>query len=199
MRNPGMGCLLVAIAAAAGCNQSAGHRAQENPQEVAQAAATFLAAICSENDEQMFNMLTVDARAALKAKGMSPQLPSSGSTSFEVGEIEMVDEAAHVMSKWYDQLPDGTRDMTEVLWMLRKETNGWRVAGMAMKVYDDQPGVILNFEDPDDMIRKLDLISQEDQSAAPRPTPRRLRAIRRRTPGANCASSELARKTSFFP
>jgi hypothetical protein len=162
-----MVCALLASAAAlAGCNQSAKRAGQEAPADVAKAATTFLSAICSENEEQMFNMLTVEARSALKAKGMSPQLPSSGSTSFELGEIELVEGGAHVMSKWFDQLPDGSRDITEVLWMLRKEDHGWRVAGMAMKVYDDQPGVILNFEDPDDMIRKLDLIAQEDERRA---------------------------------
>ncbi len=78
----------------------------------------------------------------------------------------MVDGGAHVMTKWYDRMEDGSRDTTEVLWMLRNETKGWRVAGMAMRVYDDQPAAILNFEDPDDMTRVLDLIAQEDERRA---------------------------------
>ncbi len=165
MRSPGMVCLLLAIGAAAtGCNKLPGFGGKTPAP--GDAAAEFLSAICSRNHDQMFAMLTADARSALKAHGMSPQLPSSGATSFEVGEVEMVEGGAHVMTKWYDQLEDGTREMTEVLWMLRQEQPGWRVAGMAMRVYDDQPAVILNFEDPDDMTRKLDLIAQEDERRA---------------------------------
>ena len=89
--------------------------------------------------------------------------PSSGTTSFEVGETEQVEGGAHVASKWIEQAEDGSRQVTEVLWVLRQEASGWRVAGMAMKVFDDLPAVVLNFEDPDDMIRKLDLIAQEDE------------------------------------
>jgi hypothetical protein len=171
MRNPGIGCLLLAVAGGlTGCNKSdapAGHAvsgaAAAAPDK---AVSAFLSAICSQNENQMFALLTEDARTGLKAKGISPQLPSSGTTSFEVGEMEQVEGGAHVASKWIEQANDGSRQVTEVLWMLRQEPAGWRVAGMAMKVFDDLPAVILNFEDPDDMIRKLDLIAQEDERRA---------------------------------
>jgi hypothetical protein len=48
-----------------------------------------------------------------------------------------------------------------VIWFLRKEATGWRVAGIAMKVFDDQPPVLYNFEDQDDMDRKMQLIGEE--------------------------------------
>jgi hypothetical protein len=166
MRNPGMVFLLLAIAGGlSGCNnnKAAGPGKAGGSAAPADAVGKFLTAICSADQNTMFAMLTDEARAALKAHNMSPQLPSSGTTSFELGEIEMVEGGAHVMTKWYDQMEDGSRDTTEVLWMLRQEKPGWRVAGMAMRVYDDQPAVILNFEDPDDMTRVLDLIAQEDE------------------------------------
>ncbi len=157
--------MLSIIAGLAGCNKIPGLGGSKAATPAA-AVADFLSAICAQNNEKMFALLTPDACASLKARDMSPQLPSSGTTSFEVGQTEMVDGGAHVMTKWFDQLPDGSRAATEVLWMLREEKSGWRVAGMALRVYDDQPAVILNFEDPDDMTRKLDLIAQEDERRA---------------------------------
>ncbi len=146
-----IGLLLVMVAATSGCSKLAGAGKKGGAATPGDAVHTFLTAICSADEPAMFGMLTDDACKALKSHNMSPQLPSSGSTSFEIGEVEMVDGGAHVMTKWFDRLEDGTRDTTEVLWMLRQEQGGWRVAGMAMRVYDDQPAAILNFEDPDDM------------------------------------------------
>ena len=167
MRNPGMVFLLLAIAGGlSGCNKSASPGKERSLPPPVQAVGKFLQAICSADRDGMFAMLTDEARTALKAHNMSPQLPSSGTTSFELGQAELVDGGAHVMTKWFDQMEDGSRDTTEVLWILREEKQGWRVAGMAMRVYDDQPAAILNFEDPDDMTRVLDLIAQEDERRA---------------------------------
>ena len=111
MRGPRIVCVLLAVAAAAaGCNKIPGFGGKTaGPGE---AVAEFLNAVCAQNQDKMFGMLTTDARGALKSHDMSPQLPSSGTTSFEVGEIEMVEGGAHVMSKWYDQMEDGTSAMT---------------------------------------------------------------------------------------
>jgi hypothetical protein len=159
-----MVCLVLAIAGGMlGCNKSAGTGKSGGPSE---AVGQFLTAICSADQDTMFAMLTDEARTALKSHNMSPQLPSSGTTAFEILQVETVEGGAHVMTKWFDQMEDGSRDTTEVLWMLRQEKAGWRVAGMAMRVYDDQPAAILNFEDPDDMTRVLDLIAQEDERRA---------------------------------
>ncbi len=167
MRNSGLICLLLAVAGGvSGCSKLDGSGKTGGSGAPATAVSTFLKAICAADEPTMFAMLTAEARTALKSHNMSPQLPSSGSTSFEIGEVEMVEGGAHVMTKWYDRMEDGTRDTTEVLWMLRQESGGWRVAGMAMRVYDDQPAAILNFEDPDDMTRVLDLIAQEDERRA---------------------------------
>jgi hypothetical protein len=158
-----VGLVLAIAGGLAGCNKAAGPGKGDGSSAPAEAVGKFLTAICSADEKSMFALLTDEARSALKAHNMSPQLPSSGTTSFQIGEVEMVEGGAHVMTKWFDRMEDGSQDMTEVLWMLRQEKSGWRVAGMAMRVYDDQPAAILNFEDPDDMTRVLDLIAQEDE------------------------------------
>jgi len=44
----------------------------------------------------------------------------------------------------------------EIVWVLRREKEGWRLAGMATELVPGQEPQFLNFEDPDDMIRKRD-------------------------------------------
>jgi hypothetical protein len=38
--------------------------------------------------------------------------------------------------------------------VLRRQPEGWRVAGMAAVLLEGQPKQFLNFEDPEDMLRK---------------------------------------------
>ena len=73
----------------------------------------------------------------------------------------MVDGGAHVASDWSDVGPDGHMHTDRIVWILRKETEGWRIAGMASKVFPDRPPVILNFEDPEDMMRQQQMAEEE--------------------------------------
>jgi hypothetical protein len=60
-----------------------------------------------------------------------------------------------------DKGPTGEDVKMEVVWFLRQEQPGWRIAGIAMKVFPDLPAVLYNFEDMDDMQRKAELVEQE--------------------------------------
>ena len=101
MRSSRMICLLLAVAGAvSGCSQLAGSGKKAGSATPAEAVHTFLTAICSADEPVMFALLTGEARTALKSHNMSPQLPSSGSTSFEIVAVEMVDGGAHVMTNW---------------------------------------------------------------------------------------------------
>ena len=51
---------------------------------------------------------------------------------------------------------------TNIVWVLRGEPEGWRVVGMVSQVYADQPPLILNFEDPDDMPYKKQLLDEAE-------------------------------------
>lgn len=60
---------------------------------------------------------------------------------------------AHVSSVWTETFEDG-EETYEIIWALRRQPEGWRVAGMAMQLVPDQPPQFLNFEDPEEMLRK---------------------------------------------
>ena len=125
------------------------------------AVEKFLLAVRAGNEEQAAAMLTPMARQ--KTAEMNMNLPAASETAkFEVGEVEMVsDDGAHVASEWTDVDDEGQPHTDSVVWILRKEKEGWRVAGMAAKVFEDELPIILNFEDPEDMVRKQKLAEAE--------------------------------------
>jgi hypothetical protein len=151
-------CLPVALVSV-GCGKSNSPSTDASgPDKVVK---SFLQAVCSCNEQQMFELLTDDARKGLKENGLSPGIEPSDSTTFEVTEFEMVDDGAHVGSYWIESYENGTKHKTPVVWKVHKEHGGWRVAGMAMRVFDDMRPIELNFERPDEMIRTQQLIDQE--------------------------------------
>ncbi len=157
--------LLVALAGVTGCGKSAGPDAAANAKSAADSPdrtlAIFLKAICSNDQETMFDMLTVAARDALRERGMSPGMNASDDATYEVLEFEYVEEGAHVACNWVEKQENGTPLKTPVIWIMHKEPAGWRVSGMAMRVFDDMRPVTFNFEDPVDMVHKQELIDQE--------------------------------------
>ena len=75
-----------------------------------------------------------------------------------VGEAQ---DLAHVGTTWTDVDAEGFKTTENVVWVVRLDPEGWRVVGMAMRVFDDMPPLLLNFEDPEDMLAKQELVAQE--------------------------------------
>jgi hypothetical protein len=151
-----------------GCGNSdqpaGGSQANAASQEGPDAAVfKFLEAVRKGNDADASNMLTKVAQQ--KTKEMNLVLAPAGSTtaSVAVGEVRLIgQDGAHVSSTWTDVGDDGKTPITEeFVWMVRKDPEGWRIAGMAVQVFEDQPPLLLNFEDPDDMERKQRLVEEE--------------------------------------
>jgi hypothetical protein len=157
--------VLLTLAGATGCGTSGGSGAATQEKPAADGPdrplAVFLKAICSNDQDTMFAMLTAAARDALRERDMSPGMNASDDASYEVLEFEYVEEGAHVACNWVEKQEDGTPMKTPVIWIMHKEPDGWRVAGMAMRMFDDMPPVTFNFEDPVDMVHKQELINQE--------------------------------------
>jgi hypothetical protein len=155
------------LTALVGCSQSSAKpesKAAAGPEEAgpAKVIAEFMDALKTGNTAKASDLLTPTARQKTEEAKLEVGLPASKSATFEVGEVEMIeDDGAHVASTWTDRHEDGDERTDKIVWILRKETIGWRVAGMAMKIFDDAMPLILNFEDPADMLRKQQLAEQE--------------------------------------
>lgn len=124
----------------------------------------FLEAVRTGNDDQAASMLTQVARQKTAEENLVVAPPGSDTAKFEVGRVEMdKDGGACVEATWTDLDETGEPKSDRVLWMLRKEPEGWRIAGVAAPVFDGEPPLLLNFEDPEDMIRKQQQVREEIQ------------------------------------
>ncbi|HEY2826039.1 MAG TPA: hypothetical protein VGJ04_00435 [Pirellulales bacterium] len=161
---------LALLLLAAGCSSSGGSApgtqsssAQDGPDRTVFA---FLEAVRAGNDQQTANLLTPKALQKTSEMQMSVAPPTSPTAKFTVGNVKYISpekDGAYVSSTWTDKVDDEGHTRTdEIVWVLRRETVGWRIAGMATQIYPDRPPLILNFEDPEDMLRKQQLLHEGD-------------------------------------
>jgi hypothetical protein len=161
---------LASVLASGGCSGGANPPAEASAAEAPGRALPgpetvvrqFLEAVRAGDDLAADQLLTAAARAESEKSGLSVAPPGSPTAKFEVGDVEYLKEqgGAHVASQWTDVVEDEPRTDT-IVWILRKEAEGWRIAGMATKVFEDQPPLILNFEDHQEMTRKQALVEKE--------------------------------------
>lgn len=146
------------------------------PREVVQA---FLEAFQAGDPQGTAKYLTTAAREDAQRHGLEISPPGSAAALFEVGEMEYVGEgkdAAHVATNYTEPDASGQSVTRVVVWGLKREEEGWRIAGMAIKVFEDAPPLFLNFEDQEEMQQKLQMVQQEmarriqlEGAADPRP------------------------------
>jgi hypothetical protein len=134
-----------------------------------QTVVSFLEAIKRGDDATARSMLTATARAKTEELGISVAPPVNDSATYAVRECEAIGDGGdlvHVATTWTDVDPDGFQSKDNVIWVVRLDPEGWRVVGMAMRVFDDLPPLLLNFEDPEDMLAKQAMVAEELQRRA---------------------------------
>ncbi len=134
-----------------------------------QTVVTFLDAIKRGDDAAARAMLTATARAKTEEMGISVAPPVNDSSTYSVQAAEVVSEAGdlvHVATTWSDVDGEGFKTTENVIWVVRLDPEGWRVVGMAMRIFDDLPPLLLDFEDPEDMLAKQAMVAEELQRRA---------------------------------
>jgi len=159
------GCGLAALALT-GCSGSATAVATPGTEPAKATVTAFLEAIKRGDDPGAQAMLTKVARAKTQELGISVAPPVTSTATYSIRECEVIpgtDDLVHVGTTWTDTDPDGFTTTENVVWAVRLDPEGWRVAGMATRIFDDMPPLLLNFEDPEDMIAKQELVAKELQ------------------------------------
>ncbi|HEY2415027.1 MAG TPA: hypothetical protein VGI40_22475 [Pirellulaceae bacterium] len=120
-----------------------------------QVVTVFLNAMRSGDSPTTESLLTGKAREELAKHSLSVDVQSAPNATYQVHRAEILQDAsgAHVRSVWTERFNDGD-ETYEIVWALRHQQEGWRVAGMAMELLPGQPMQFLNFEDPADMLHK---------------------------------------------
>jgi len=153
----------VSLLATPGCAaQTAENAALTEPAKAT--VVTFLEAMKRGDDGAALAMLTQVARVKTQEMGLSVAPPVNDTATYTVRGAELVSDSndiVHVATTWTDVDADGFKSTDNVVWVVRLDPEGWKVVGMAMKVFDDLPPLLLNFEDPEDMIAKQNLVAAE--------------------------------------
>jgi hypothetical protein len=122
----------------------------------------FLEAVRTGDHVKADALLTDLAREKTQQVDLVLKPTPSQTAKYEIGELEILEgQVAHVESFWTDIGDDGKPKTMPFVWALRLDTAGWRIAGVATKLFDDAPLLLLNFEDPEDMLHKTAMLEQE--------------------------------------
>ncbi len=168
--------LFGALALFAGCGQAPAAKpsaatAASDPQAKSsaakQAVQQFLEAVRKRNDAEARQWLTALAREKTKDMEIAP--PGSETAQFEVGAVELVEGGAHVASSWSDVDADNVRHTEPIVWVVANEPEGWRICGMATTMFEEKLPIVLNFEDPEEMAQKQQMIEAEAARRAAQP------------------------------
>jgi len=126
------------------------------------AVGKFLEAIRSGNDRVAETMFTDLARERIKELDLQVAPRGSDTAKYEIGKAELLgDDGARVPCKWSDIDSEGNIRVDEMTWMLRKQSEGWRVAGMAAVVLEGEDPLLLDFEEPKETLQKLERLREE--------------------------------------
>jgi hypothetical protein len=162
------GCGLAAFALV-GCSGGGAAVAAPGNHPAKATVTAFLEAIKRGDDAGARAMLTKVARAKTEELGISVAPPVTSTATYSIRECELIpgsEDLVHVGTTWSDTDADGFTSTENIIWAVRLDPEGWRVAGMATKIFDDLPPLLLNFEDPEDMIAKQEMVAMELQKRA---------------------------------
>lgn len=155
------GAIVLAIGLS-GCGSSGTTTAENKPSTTEPAVATtatppdavkaFLQAIKVGDEKTADTMLTKIAREKTKEADLHVAPPGSDTAQFKIGKHVVEGKEAKVSSTWTDIDEEGKPHTDEIVWLLKQEVEGWRISGMATELFPNEDPLILNFEDPEEML-----------------------------------------------
>jgi hypothetical protein len=121
----------------------------------------FLVAVREGDNRTTASLLTDRARIETAKHDLVVEPPGTPSAQFVIGDVQYIGENkqgahvnAHVNTVWTESQEGGTTVTYDVVWALRRQVEGWRVAGIATEIIEGAAPIFLNFEDPGDMLEK---------------------------------------------
>ncbi len=113
----------------------------------------FLGAIRTGDIPTASALLTPLALQRIRESDMTFAPPASETASFSVGQVEMIEEdKAIVESIWTERDSDGQSYNEHTTWALRLGEGQWRISGMAAEIGPNQPPVVMDFENPGQLV-----------------------------------------------
>jgi hypothetical protein len=165
----------------------------------------FLNALRSGDQATTASLLTAKALAETSKNNLSVCPQATPHMIYTITQATVLPEnpnGAHVNVTWTENYTDGTISY-EVVWVLRRQQEGWRIAGMAIELVPGQGLAFLNFEDPSDMIRKQEeamaALNPPAAETAALPEGKQGQAPAEQTPASQIPPAEVSPPTGFPP
>jgi hypothetical protein len=118
-----------------------------SPDEV---VVAFLGGMRSADSNLTAALLTAVAQQETVKHNWPVQPPGAPEATYQLGHVSYLDpnrSLAQVPCVWTEPDGEGGKLQFEVLWVLRQQQDGWRVAGFATEIVPGRPPVFFNFED----------------------------------------------------
>jgi len=147
---------IVLLTVTQGCGNSGGTSSGQSTTSgdpIAQVVHEFLEAVRTGNTPVASSRLTPLALQRIRENDMTFAPPASDTASFSVGKIEMIEaDKAIVESVWSERDADGQSYSEKMTWALRLGAGQWRISGMAAEIGPNQPPVVMDFENPGQLV-----------------------------------------------
>lgn len=131
------------------------------PNEV---VALFFDSMRRGDEVQTAGLLTTKAREELAKYELVVQPPGSPTATYQVGRVSFLDndkDAAYVESILNEPTGNGQETKPwEIVWAMHLESDGWKIAGFAFEISEDQPPMVVDFENGADMKAKIEGVQQ---------------------------------------
>jgi hypothetical protein len=120
---------------------------------IARVVHEFLEAVRTGDTPGASARLTPLALQRISENDMTFAPPASETARFTVGLVEMIEEdKAIVESIWTERDSDGQTYNEKMTWALRLGEGQWRISGMAAEIGPNQPPVVMDFENPGQLV-----------------------------------------------
>ena len=172
--------VLCMLSATLGCGSESspsaagGGSAPSDP--VARTVYEFLDAIRIGDTQASSARLTSLALQRITENDMIFAPPASEQARFRVGQVQMYDaDKALVASVWTDVDADGVPTDEHMTWALKLTEGQWRISGMAAQMGPGQPPVMMDFENPGQLLnppQQNTTAGQQQPQQGPDATPR---------------------------
>jgi hypothetical protein len=109
-------------------------------------------------DSQAQALLTSEAQRVTTSNGLILQPIGAPDATYEVTRAEPYPgepNACLVHSRWQEPDGQGGTAHYEVVWMLQKEAENWRISGMVLETDPNSDPISIDFEDAKDVLAKL--------------------------------------------
>ena len=121
------------------------------PSPAAQTVSDFMTAMLRGEDETIRALLTPTARKAGEEQGVPFSPPASDTAAFTIDKtVPSGDSAMLITTTLTDVDPaSGQRESAEIVWTVVLTEEGWRISEALVALFEGQPPIRINFEDPE--------------------------------------------------